>query len=317
MQGRFSKIIKIIFLLSCCSSWAATSRQTSALSKLAQKQIVVVIPSYNTEKWCHNTLQTVISQNYENYRVVFIDDSSQDDTLNCATSFLKSKNIPFESIMFNDSGLSIMEATKLFKHRMLKAKNHKWIIIHNQNRCLSLENIYRTILSCPDDAIIALLDGDDWLAYNRVFHDINKIYSKKDVWLTYGSFLEYPVVQVGSDWAWTTAIPKNIIQHNLFRACPIPSAMRTFYAALFKKINIDDLLYKGKFFPVGWDAAIMFPMIEMAGNRHYFMRKVNYIYNTANEINDFKINPALQRDVDQIIRKKPRYKKISSLQPNH
>lgn len=171
------------------------------------------------------------------------------------------------------------------------------------------------IHSCPDDVIIALIDGDDWLAHPNVFREINQIYSKKNVWLTHGSFTEYPSFHSSSksNWAWSTPIPTNIIQRNLFRNYFVPAHLRTFYVALFKKIDIKDLLYKDNFLATTGDVAIMIPMIEMAGERHHFMRKINYIYNTSNALNDRKIKPKLQEQLVHFIRKKQRYTRIYSL----
>ena len=48
----------------------------------------------------------------------------------------------------------------------------------------------------------------------------------------------------------------------------MPTHLRTFYAWLFKKINLEDLLLDGEFFKMTGDQAILYPMIEMAGERH-------------------------------------------------
>lgn len=298
------QLIKLSLLLLICPSWAVSLK-----SFAQQKPIVVIVPSYNTEKWCSHALRSILNQNYENYRVIFIDDSSQDDTLNCAFSFLREYKIPFTSITFDDSNWPLKESVGLFKNRLSIIGNQKWIIIHNKNRSFALANIYKAVFSCPDDAIIVLLDGDDWLAHPRVFLELNKIYSKKNVWLTHGSFIEYPTAQT----EWSIPIPKNIIRQNLFRNYRSPSHLRTFYAALFKKIDINDLLYENNFLIATWDIGIMIPMIEMAGERHHFIRKINYVYNVQNTLNDNKVRPELQRKLETIIRKKPRYKRIDSI----
>lgn len=306
-----SKIFTIICLFSFCCSYSKASTK----STITQKTIVVIVPSYNTEKWCHRTLESILFQHYDNYRVIFIDDSSIDNTLHCIHSFLQSRKIHFTSITFDDSHVRLQKAADSFKKQILNAQPQKWTIVHNKNRCLALENIYRGIHSCPDDVIIALIDGDDWLAHPNVFREINQIYSKKNVWLTHGSFTEYPSFHSSSksNWAWSTPIPTNIIQRNLFRNYFVPAHLRTFYAALFKKIDIKDLLYKDNFLATTGDVAIMIPMIEMAGERHHFMRKINYIYNTSNALNDRKIKPKLQEQLVHFIRKKQRYTRIYSL----
>jgi hypothetical protein len=59
-----------------------------------------------------------------------------------------------------------------------------------------------------------------------------------------------------------------------------------------------------------WDQAIMFPMLEMAGKRHAFLSEVLYIYNTTNPINDNKVNPKLQNDLESLIRSKLAYARL-------
>ena len=42
--------------------------------------LAVVIPSYNNAQWYKLTLDSIFSQKYENFRVVYIDDASPDGT---------------------------------------------------------------------------------------------------------------------------------------------------------------------------------------------------------------------------------------------
>jgi hypothetical protein len=57
--------------------------------------------------------------------------------------------------------------------------------------------------------------------------------------------------------------------------------------------------------------AIMLPMLEMAGERHYFVKNVNYRYNTLNSLNDNKIDPPLQRFFDAYVRNIAPYERLS------
>ena len=49
-------------------------------------------------------------------------------------------------------------------------------LIHNDHRCLAMQNHFHAIYSCEDDEIILMLDGDDWLAHNKVLSYINQCY---------------------------------------------------------------------------------------------------------------------------------------------
>jgi hypothetical protein len=161
---------------------------------------------------------------------------------------------------------------------------------------------------CPDNAIVATLDGDDWFPDNDVLNRLNAVYSQQEVWLTYGQFQLHPSGIRG----WASAMPDYIIESNTFRDFQhLPTHLRTFYAWLFKRIKLQDLLYLGKFYPMTWDMAMMFPMIEMAGERHQFISEIMYIYNDANTISDHHVSRQLQAYLAQIIKKKPRYKRLA------
>jgi hypothetical protein len=53
-------------------------------------------------------------------------------------------------------------------------------------------------------------------------------------------------------------------------------------------------------------------MIEMAGERHAFIPNIMYVYNIANPVNDNKVNPQLQRDLEARIRSMPPYERLEN-----
>ena len=87
----------------------------------------------------------------------------------------------------------------------------------------------------------------------------------------------------------------------------------TFYAALFKKIKKEDLMKDGAFFEMTYDLAIMFPMLEMAQERHFFVQQALLSYNVANQINDHKVNQEKQAALADYIRKQTPYDRIERL----
>jgi len=239
--------------------------------------MVIVIPSYNNNSWVQGNLMSVFTQDYSNYRVIYIDDASTDRTADIAESFVR------------DNG-----------------QEFRVTLIRNNVRKGGLSNLYEAVYRCSDEEIVMCLDGDDWLANSNVLKIVNQAYSHQDVWLTHGTMIEYPHNVLG----WSIPVPKEIIEKNAFRTCRCPSHLKTFYAWLFKKINIEDLKVAGEFFPMTWDQAIMFPMLEMAGPRHAFIRDTLYVYNMTNPINDNRVNAQLQRDLEHLIRSKPSYARL-------
>lgn len=246
-----------------------------------EKPIVIIVPSFNNSQWCMKNMHSIAIQKYSNYRVIYINDCSTDDTGALVANYIQTMGLQ-ELIM----------------------------LINNPKRLGALANLYNAIHSCDDKEIIVTLDGDDWFADDMVLFRINQAYQAENVWLTYGQFKTYPQDTVG----FCRDFPTGIIRGNFFREYEwISSHPRTFYAALFKQIKLRDLLYEGVFFDVTWDMAFMYPMLEMAAERIAFIPDVLYVYNQDNVLNDFRQKTARQIRCKYYIASKPKYTRIPSL----
>jgi len=296
MGGDMKSVIVAIILLCFPKSFAT------------EQPIVVIIPSYNNIEWFEWNLTSILTQEYHNYRVIYVNDCSSDGTGEAVDNYLSERGIDYHVIDFdNSSQKSIRQSTKNFS-QLVNKEPHFFTLINNTFRNGALANLYRGIQSCLDDEIVVTVDGDDWLYHDHVLTQINSHYSENEIWLTHGRFIEYPHNHSN----WGLNIPPQIVNRGAFRRFRCPSHLRTFYAWLFKKIKLEDLLYNGQFFPMTWDMAMMYPMIEMAGERHAFIEEVNYVYNMANQINDNKVNPDLQNQLDRYIRSMPPYKRLTN-----
>lgn len=274
-----SKIMKFFFALNC---FFLSVSLKATVYNIPEKPIYVIVPTYNNIKWWSWNLNSILKQNYGNVHIVITDDNSTDGTGGEIERFIK-------------------------EH----ALQDRVIIFLNDERHGALYNLFTMIHGCPDEAIIVTVDGDDALPDNpTLLKKLNEVYSNptKEVWLTYGQFELYPEKKRG----WCKSFPENIIKANAFRTFQdIPSHLRTFYAWLFKAIKVEDLLYEGKFFEMSWDCAMMFPMIEMAGERHQFINEIMYLYNTQNLISDHRKDQKLQTSLAQYIRSKQRYTRLN------
>jgi hypothetical protein len=244
-------------------------------NNIVEKPIVVVIPSYNNAQWFQLNLGSVLGQKYSNFRVIYVDDCSTDDTFNLVTNYV------------NQLGFS-----------------HKVWIIRNKTRRGALGNLYSAIHSCKDNEIIVTVDGDDWLYNDRVLARVNQVYADTNVWLTHGHYIAHPdynPVQIKE-------ITPGVIQKNIYREWDwVTTHLRTFYAGLFKKIKLEDLLYKGVFFDVTWDIAMLMPMLELSGGHFKCIQDVLYVYNCATPSNDFKTKLVNQLHCDKVIRARKKY----------
>ncbi len=266
---------KFSFKLFCLLTLSVV--EASSFLDLPEKPMVVIIASYNNIKWVDANLTSVFTQDYSNYRIIYVDDASSDGTADLVERLVTQRG-----------------------------QESRFTLIRNTIRKGGLCNLYNAVCSCSDEEIVVNVDGDDWLASNSVLKTLNEVYSTRNVWLTHGTMIEYPGYVIG----WSMPISKKIVRKNAFRTYRCPSHLKTFYTWLFKKIDVEDLKHQGEFFPMTWDQAMMFPMMEMAGNRHAFIPEVLYVYNMANPISDGKMNPQLLNDLERVIRSKPSYARL-------
>jgi glycosyltransferase involved in cell wall biosynthesis len=250
---------------------------------MINNKFVVVTPLYNVEEWIKRCINSVAKQNYNNFSHHLIDDISTDNT----NSIIKKYSEAYE-------------ATNL---------------ITNTEKKYALKNIYDTLesLDLSDDDIVVILDGDDWLANNKVFHKLNEIYNKEDCWMTYGSYVEYPSMMKGK---FAKKIPSQIIENSSYRSSEwMSSHLRTFRYGLWKKINKNDLIDErtNEFIKAAWDLAFIFPMLEMCGPKALFVDEVFYIYNRQNPLNEDKVDHSKQLGEESYVRKKEKYERIYEL----
>jgi len=243
------------------------------------KPFVFIIASYNNELWCERNLESVFSQDYDNYRVIYTDDCSTDSTLKLVETYVAENN-----------------------------QENRVRIMHNAKRMGHLHNQYEAIHACKDNEIIIILDGDDWLAHKNVLAYLNEIYSNPEVWLTYGQFKELSDNSEG----YCKPFPREIIESHAYRTYRpwVFGHTRAFYAGLFKRIKQQDLQYNGAYFPMAADVATMFPMAEMAGHRVLFIPKVLYVHNDLNPLNLKKVWQ-MQAFYENVIRRRPKYHELS------
>ncbi|MFI5334741.1 MAG: glycosyltransferase family 2 protein, partial [Chlamydiales bacterium] len=249
---------------------------------IVEKPFAIVIPSYNNAAFYEKNLRSVFEQKYKNWRIIFIDDCSSDETFALVKDLVEKSH-----------------------------ETARVTLIRNPKNRGSLANYYHAIHTCKDEEIVVALDGDDFLAHDGVLAKLNRTYANTNVWMTYGSSLDYPTYKQSVH---SKKITDSVLRKNGFRKEPWTSVhLRTFYAGLFKKIQLQDLLYEGKFYPMTGDLAMMYPLFEMAGKHAQFIPDVLYLYNRTNPLNDHKINLALQQACERKIRKSIRCLPLENL----
>ncbi|MCH9617296.1 MAG: hypothetical protein SP4CHLAM5_04200 [Chlamydiia bacterium] len=247
-----------------------------------EKEMVICIPSYNNELYYKKNLDSVFSQEYTNYRVIYIDDASTDNTLELVTEYVK------------DRGLE-----------------DRLTLIHNNENRGATANWYKMVHMIDGDAIVISLDGDDFLAHDGVLRRINQAYADERVWVTYGNYSTYPAGELGHPYP----VRSSFFKRGGHRTSRFYwSHLRTFYAALFQKMPLSQFQdASGQFYPMSSDVAIMQGLIDMAPDHVFFIPSVLYRYNRENVLNDDKIGRARQKNYTKHISTKPFLARVDDL----
>ena len=253
---------------------------SSCVLAFPEKKFAIIVTSYNNRDWYQKNLESIFCQKYTNWRLIYIDDCSSDGTAELVDAYIQQQG-------FQD----------------------KVLLIKNKMRMRALANLYNAVHSCADDEIVFNIDGDDWLAHEKVFAFINQLYQNEALWITYGQFQNWPTGELG----YCKAVPEDWIEKKSYRKrWWKPGQLRTFYAWLFKQVQFKDLLfegplYHGLFFPANADLAVYYAMMEMAGHHFKFISDIIYIRNVKTPLNDFKANKDIQMMGSKLIREKPVY----------
>jgi len=235
----------------------------------------IIVPVFNSERFLEKCLNSIIKQSYKDFRVQVVDDCSTDSSYEVASDICAN-----------------------YDNFHLRKNSRRLGALNNINQMLSIN------IKEPSRTIDILLDGDDYLYSGDVLNILYEKYLNTNCLITYGSHLSSNGVQ-GKKY------PRLIREFNLYRKYFwYASHLKTFRHDLWLSINHKDLLDKnGKYFSVASDLAIMFPMLEMAGNRQEFIEDLLYVYNDQNPISDHKIRRKEQILAAKEIRDKRRYKK--------
>ncbi len=237
----------------------------------------IIVPVFNSEKFIEKCLNSIIKQSYKNFQVKVIDDCSTDYSYELALKIC--------------------------------SKHENFQVSKNPRRVGALNNITKLLslhIEEPSKTVDILVDGDDYLYSGDVLNILHEKYLTTNCLITYGSHLSSKGVQ-GKKY------PRFVREFNLYRKYFwYASHLKTFRHDLWLSINEKDLTDKnGQYFSVASDLALMFPMLEMAGNRQEFIKDLLYVYNDENPISDHKIRRKEQILAAKEIREKKRYARMN------
>jgi glycosyltransferase involved in cell wall biosynthesis len=246
-------------------------------------KLVIVSTFWNSEDYVADCIKSIKNQYYGNFVVYMVDDMSTDNSYNVALDAIDG--------------------------------DERFILIKNTEKKYKTKNFIDVINNNPDidwDDVIIEIDGDDQLSDNFVLGLINKIYMNENIWICGSKWMDKDGV-VGN-YGKFSANKARIKSWNF-------SHMRTYRAFLFRTIKEEHLMYEGEYFKAGCDIGAGIPMLEMAGDAHfYYLDQVTYIYTwhdnqSYSSTNSFG-DKTLQSKIAGYVYKLPRYENVVIVDEN-
>jgi FkbM family methyltransferase len=237
-----------------------------------QRPIAVITTLYNAEPYVVKCLESMASQDYDNYKVYVVDDNSTDGSSKVILEYLYS--LPEEI-------------------------QKKFVYIRTDKNMGAPFNQITTLREegVDPEAIVMIIDGDDSLVNdNNIFQFYNTMYSQ-------GTEFSY-----GSCWSEVDDIPlisqeypKAVKEAKDYRNYHFNWIMPYTHLRTFKKgllDRVDDSHFKdenGEWYKAGGDGSVFYTMLEQADPKKVrVVKDVVYNYNDRNPLNDYKINGELQ-----------------------
>lgn len=245
---------------------------------MANTKFIIVVTMYNMAKWIEKNIHMLQAQTYKDFFCVIVDDLSTDNEL-------------------------AARAIKDDPRFVLRVNIFKKFKMRNTCEAIAFAN--------PDDEdVVVIVDADDSLAHGRVLEKLARIYNEEHCWMTYGSYRS----SAGAPGKLCRPYAHQTIVDNSFRKERWRAThLKTFKYKLWWRIRPDaftisekelrhhvrQVLFKGSLIQwLNWrrielsdlldssgmyirscdDKAMMFPMLEMAGERIRFIDEISYIY---------------------------------------
>ena len=263
--------------------------EETTIRKQAEKPIVIITAVYNAENYIDKCIRSVAAQDYDNYRMIIINDASTDRTAEVIENTIAETGL--ENIELSGERRRIFE-----------------VITREENMGAVFNQISTIQSRCYSDDIVMILDGDDWLVNNpNIFNMYNNLYHDGAEY-TYGSCwsLVDKIPLIAQPYPPEVKASKSYRDYKFNWNFPYPH-LRTFLGRL--ALNLDASLFQdaqGEWYRAGGDNATFYNIIEQADpEKVVCVPDIVYNYNDTNPINDYKVNSKEQNQTaDKILGKK-------------
>ena len=211
---------------------------------------VFVIPYFNCKEEIENTIFSMLSQSYKNWRAVLINDLSTDGTDSLVSEICRS--LP---IVYRD----------------------KFTLVDNQEKHGEVRNTLAAVKTIDDDDVVCRLDGGDWLVENDLLYVLNHVYQDPDVAVAWTAH-RWSYTNQNISGPMTLTNGQTVYQHPW-----VSSHMKTFRCGQLKKVpDVNFRDDNGDYIMIACDQAVFLPMMHVSlleGKKLQFVPVVGYHYN--------------------------------------
>jgi hypothetical protein len=132
-----------------------------------RKSFAFIVYAHNQASWCERALRSIFEQEYDYYRVIFIDDASVDNTFEKAKAFI------------------------LESHQ-----EQKVILMRNEEKLGPALCLFRAVDNLLDKEIAIPLNAKNWLTHSGALTRLNGVYQNPDVWVALAASAAYPSYEI-------------------------------------------------------------------------------------------------------------------------
>jgi glycosyltransferase involved in cell wall biosynthesis len=193
-------------------------------------RFVFLTPAFNCKEDIQKTLFSMLSQSYDNWRAVFVDDVSNDGT-----------------------GEAIKKVSKQLR------LGDKVRVVRREEKFGETKNTLTELERIDDQEVVCRLDGGDWLTENDTLTYLNEIYKKYNP----------SVLWTNHRWAFSNhniSGPMNLNPGQTVYQHPwVSSHLKTFRASKLKRVPKKNFFdEKGEWIKIACDQTIFLPMMHMS-----------------------------------------------------
>ena len=149
-----------------------------AVTSKTEPVISIIVPVYNTERYIKSCVESIISQSFEDFELIFVDDGSSDNSYNIIDSFVV-KDQRIKLVHQNNAGVSAARNSGL-KH----AKGDYVVFIDSDDTisCDYLEILYQSITDSKADIVFSGISYvDNGIETNRVILEEGMLHLNSEI----------------------------------------------------------------------------------------------------------------------------------------